>query len=888
MQTRFVSRDSDVPPVPAPTGSLPSKKGVRSRAWMALLAAAVGVLLAAPLPAQALSAETVVDVTTFGADPTGKNDSAAAVAKALRQAKTVKGPVRVLFPRGTYQIYPEQAETRELYLSNTVGADQRYRDKRIGILVEDMHDVTIDGGGSHLQFHGLMTTFAAIRSQNVSVRDFSFDVTAPKVVDAAVSETGVSDGHGYRVLSVPPGSGFTVADNQVTWLGEKSPATGEPYWSGVNGMRYTQVYDPAAKRTWRGGNPLFTNVASMTDLGGNRLRIDYSTGTAPGDRGLVYQMREDTRDTASAFFWESKDVVVQGLKARYLHGFGFLGQMSENITLEGNEFRTDPATGRSTAGFADFVQMSGVKGAVNIRNNVFDGAHDDAINIHGTYVEVTGHPTDKTLTLAYKHPQTAGFPQFHPGNTVEIVDKRTMAPVPGVTAKVVSVDGPTGRDHDKSLTTMTVTFDQAIADSVTAGNFVVENTTYTPTVDISGNTFVNIPTRGILVTTRKPVVIKNNVFDGNQMASIFISSDAYQWYESGPVQDVLISNNTFLRPVSPVIFIEPTNQVLDAAAPVHRNIRIQDNDFRIGDVRLLDAKSVSGITFERNDVSRLDRNTAFTTHADTTCVAPGDTTNVRTATSAAPYSTALFSYRGSTGAVIKDNNFDNGLNLRADLDSTDPAQVTTDEITTDGTDKILPLLPSVTYTSSNPAVATVDQNGKVTAKAAGSTTITPVTTSQHGPTKGTPATIRVDCPVVPVPTGYRRVTVAGTNDVIDVSGGSLADHAPAIRWPSGNGSNQRFEFKSLGDGYVRIVNQNSGKDLVVSDASRAAGAKIIQYSYAPGTYTNDEWLLEDAGNDRVRLINRYSGLYLTAGATQGSQFEQRPYDGGNSQTFTIS
>ncbi|MFG2630707.1 RICIN domain-containing protein [Streptomyces sp. NPDC048473] len=626
----------------------------------------------------------------------------------------------------------------------------------------------------------------------------------------------------------------------------------------------------------------------MTSLAGNKLRIDYSTATAPADRGLVYQMREDTRDTASAVIFEAKDVVVQGLKARYLHGFGFLGQMSKNITIEGNEFRTDPATGRSTAGFADFVQMSGVKGTVNVRNNIFDGAHDDAINIHGTYVEVTGRPTDKTLTLAYKHAQTAGFPQFYPGDDVEIVDKRTMVPVPGITAEVVSVDGPTGLDHDKSLTTMTVTFDQAIPASVTAGNFVVENTSYTPKVEISGNTFVNIPTRGILVTTRKPVVIKNNVFDANQMSSIFISSDAYQWYESGPVQDVLISNNTFLRPASPVIFVEPTNQVVDAAKPVHRNIRIQDNDFKVGDVQLLNAKSVGGITFERNNVSRLDRNTAFTARADNSCLEPGATTDVRTVTTASPYSTALFSYRGSSGAVIKDNNLDNGLNLRANLSSTDAAQVTADEITTNGADKILPLLPSVTYTSSNPDVATVDQNGKVTAKAAGRTTITPVTTSQHGPTNGAPAMIRVDCQMAPVPTGYRTVAVAGSNDVIDVSEGSLADHAPVIRRPIGDVSSQRFEFKALEEGYVRIVNENSGKDLAVSDASQAAGAKIIQHSYAPGTHTNDEWRMEDAGNGRVHFANRYSGLYLTAGATQGSQFEQRPYDGSNSQTFTIS
>ncbi|MFD0630111.1 glycosyl hydrolase family 28-related protein [Streptomyces sanglieri] len=264
-----------------------------------ILAVAVVAALLGPLPAgpARAAAETVVKVTAFGADPTGRSDSAAAVAKAVRHAKTVKGPVRIVFPHGTYQIYPEQAEVRELYVSNTVGADQTYKDKRIGILLEDMNAVTVDGDGSHLQFHGLMTTFAAIRSHDVTVKNFSFDFTAPKAVDAAVSDSGVSDGRAYRVLTVPQGSGFSAAEGHVTWLGEKSPATGQPYWSGVDGMQYTQIHDPAARRTWRGRNPLFDDVASMTDLGHQKLRIDYTTQTAPTDRGLVYQMRQTTRDT---------------------------------------------------------------------------------------------------------------------------------------------------------------------------------------------------------------------------------------------------------------------------------------------------------------------------------------------------------------------------------------------------------------------------------------------------------------------------------------------------------------------------------------------------------------------------------------------------------------
>ncbi|MFF3599791.1 RICIN domain-containing protein [Kitasatospora indigofera] len=109
-----------------------------------------------------------------------------------------------------------------------------------------------------------------------------------------------------------------------------------------------------------------------------------------------------------------------------------------------------------------------------------------------------------------------------------------------------------------------------------------------------------------------------------------------------------------------------------------------------------------------------------------------------------------------------------------------------------------------------------------------------------------------------------------------------------VRAP-GDGSGARsFELKPLGDGYLRIVNQGSGEDVVVLGASRNAGAKIVQCVYAPGEKTNDEWLAEDAGSGNVRFANRYSGLYLTASATQGGQFEQRPYDGSGRQLFTVS
>ena len=42
---------------------------------------------------------------------------------------------------------------------------------------------------------------------------------------------------------------------------------------------------------------------------------------------------------------------------------------------------------------------------------------------------------------------------------------------------------------------------------------------------ISGNHMKSIPTRGILCTTRQPVIIENNVFDNMAMANIYLSND---------------------------------------------------------------------------------------------------------------------------------------------------------------------------------------------------------------------------------------------------------------------------------------------------------------------------------------------------------------------------
>ncbi|MDY4677383.1 MAG: hypothetical protein SO360_00755 [Bifidobacterium tsurumiense] len=132
---------------------------------------------------------SVVNVVNVGADPQGVKDSAQAVKSAIAEAKTLSDagtPSRLVFPQGTCQLYPESAEVRELYVSNTVGADRRYKDKTIAILLEGVSDVIVDGQGSHFQLHGQQTTLAAIDSSNVQMQNCSTDWTTPRVVDITI------------------------------------------------------------------------------------------------------------------------------------------------------------------------------------------------------------------------------------------------------------------------------------------------------------------------------------------------------------------------------------------------------------------------------------------------------------------------------------------------------------------------------------------------------------------------------------------------------------------------------------------------------------------------------------------------------------------------------
>ena len=465
--------------------------------------------------AEAAAETEVIDVTDYGVYPDSGKDSAVGIQEAIAAAKeaTDEGKeVTINFPEGRYDIYPDKAVERELYISNTVGADQNYKMKKIGIFLEDMDHVTVEGNDSLFMFHGKMTTFATIGCEDVEFKDFAVDFQVPTVIDMTVESV---EGN-TATIYIPECYNYEVSGTTITWYSDVSPYTGQRYWSISDLSNYHTQREDTVKGIKYGagnGNAALKNVSSIQDLGNHRVKITYSSKASEVQNGMCFQSRPTVRDHAGTFFWKSKDIKMTSLDIHFLHGFGMVGQHSENITMDDVDFEAPKESGRTTAGYADFVQMSGCKGTINISNCTFAGPHDDPINIHGTFNTVTAISSDRrTITVQYNHNETAGFPNFFEGDEIEFMTKGNMITVEDSVRTVTKVDGPDGMggnmgDGSGSLTTIKLTLNEAVPSDVQVNQHVVENITYTPTVNITNCEFKEVPTRGILVTTRKPIVI---------------------------------------------------------------------------------------------------------------------------------------------------------------------------------------------------------------------------------------------------------------------------------------------------------------------------------------------------------------------------------------------
>lgn len=497
---------------------------------------------------------------------------------ALEKAVGYKGkPVTVRLSPGIYELDRSKSTQVLYHISNTTSESEDLDPtKHIGLYLHSLKNITIDGCGSTLQMNGEMTSFVLDRCEGIILKNLNIDYKHPTQTEVEVLE----EGKDYLIVQVHPTSQYRIVDEQLEWYGDG--------WSFKNGI--AQSYDRASNMTWRSWSPM-ENLIRAVELRPNVLYLQYKEKPQVGLH-IVFQMRDSFRDEVSGFVNRSKNVQLENLNFYYLGNFGVVCQYSENVTFDRCNFAPRPDSGRTNAGFADFIQVSGCRGMIDIRNSRFSGAHDDPINIHGTHLRVTEFLSPNRLKVRFMHDQTFGFEAFFKGDDIELVDPLSLLAVEK--AKVKEAKLVTPREMELTLS------GPLSPEVIKRKDLVVENVLWTPEVRITNNYFERIPTRGILITTRRKSLIEGNTFYGMQMSGILVADDGLSWYESGPVHDLTIRRNTFLNCGEPVINIDPENREYKGA--VHKNITIEENYFymRKNSSSVIRAKAVDGLVIRHN------------------------------------------------------------------------------------------------------------------------------------------------------------------------------------------------------------------------------------------------------------------------------------------------
>lgn len=547
-----------------------------------------------------LSAQKVYEISAFGLKANSSKNASPVLQKALAKIKAEykEGEKVILrFPEGRYEFHEKGAAVREFYISN----HDQTNPKKVGIALEDMKNLTLDGQGSEFVFHGRMLPVSLLRSENCLLKNFSIDFENPHIAQVKIVENDPQDG---IVFEPAPWVDYRIAKDSIF----------EAYGEGWT-MRHSWgiAFDGDTKHLVYNTSDIGCPTKGASEVAPRRIH-------APGWKdarlvpGTVVAMRGWGRPTPGIFLSHDVNTTIENVKVHYAEGMGLLAQLCENITLEkfGVCLKGD-ADPRYFTTQADATHFSGCKGKIVSCNGLYEGMMDDAINVHGTYLKVVKRVDDRTLVGRYMHGQSWGFEWGCPGDEVQFIRSNTMELV-GKQNKIISIR-PYDKEQTEGAREFLITFQEPVDQVINEqSGFGIENLTWTPEVLFSGNVIRNNRARGSLFSTPRKTIVENNLFDHTSGAAILLCGDCNGWFETGACRHVIIRKNRFVNALTNLF--QFTNAVISIYPEIpdlkgqqqyfhggpEGGIVIEDNEFETFDAPILYAKSVDGLVFRNNTI----------------------------------------------------------------------------------------------------------------------------------------------------------------------------------------------------------------------------------------------------------------------------------------------
>ena len=528
----------------------------------------------------------VINVSDFGLVP--EKDGVPALRKLLDYIEA--NPVdKVIFPKGTYHFHADYADEFYMTVSNNTNGL-----KRVAFPLMGFENLEIDGQGAEFIFHGMIVPFAIENAKGITLKHFSIDFDRPFYGQAEV--VAVDPSAKTFDIRIDGEWSYEIHDQNL-WVNTIGGLVniGKNLWFDPNTRSTVYNVNQYKLDPW---NHWVDDNYEAYEVQPGIVRVTNRVSALPEVGWIwVFKGNGKARKVPAFRVFNSSDLAFEQINLHHSGAMGLIGEKSKNISLKRFNVGTKQGSGRMISTTADATHFVNCKGEITFEDCVFENMLDDATNVHGIYTKITRLRDHHTIGVNLIHHEQWGFHFAGSGDTLLISDNRTFKPVQALVVESVNF---INEEH------LEITFTDELNEEVEL-DFGVENISWQANLTMKNCTVHQNRARSILISTRGKVLVEDNYFS-SMMGAISIAGDMNYWFESGPVEEVVIRKNTFENHCSGgkgnhVIMVNPNIRERDQAGYYfHKNITIDSNVFKTFDRGILYAEYTDQISFTNNKI----------------------------------------------------------------------------------------------------------------------------------------------------------------------------------------------------------------------------------------------------------------------------------------------
>ena len=482
----------------------------------------------------------------------------------------------------------ERTFNAEYRISNAAG---EYLD--VAFLLKDLKNVTLDFGGATLFFHGRIVPFILENCENVKIRNVKVDYDRPFYTQAKV----LSCEKGEMEIKIDDGFDYYIKDGYLYVKGtgwEKNLNKNDCLLWLVDGRgikSYGIILALFGEKIYPNNNPpLPIRKILITEEkdGLIKLKGDFpeSWDYNGGNNSLVFT--HEIRDKFTVMLCGCKDTYIENFILIHGAAMTVVCMRSENIYMDNlSMYINYNGNGRLVTNNADGIHTFNCMGNFVLKNSYMDGLLDDTVNVHNNYFSVRKAYGNRLYCYSKAAGLAFALKCFSEGQEIAIYKGSTQE-LRGKYKIIKITDNEETNTHIFEL-------DKEILD--VEEDDIVENLTAQPNILIENCEFGEL--RGTMrLQSRGKTVVRDCVFK-NKEASMLFTGDTNYWFESSPVQDVLIENCKFYHTsICPRLLWDNHVDYTEKENYYHRNIKIKNCYFESGLIAKFD--HVDGFIFKDN------------------------------------------------------------------------------------------------------------------------------------------------------------------------------------------------------------------------------------------------------------------------------------------------